>query len=179
MATIKAKIAGKVMTLLGYDGTDFQNIRTDSSGFPVVKIGEMDVGYTFPYIEAGGWMRVYPDQHIMRFADVLRDTVENLNAIAGLNNLDSTKVPAGELWVITSIVAYVNPAGCTQIWLTTLTGGVMYPVDVVLTPAAFQPAKFSGFLPLVPGEGIRAQFYGCTIGDDIRLRLNGYKMVVA
>lgn len=98
---------------------------------------------------------------------------ETLTADETSEMLYSTTVPAGKRWRINSIFA-VNPNGFSGfIRISKWSSGIIYILDERHDMPEDIGLPWSGELWLLTGEKIQARFYDITIGNTVRLYLNG------
>jgi len=91
MSAIKAAIAGKIMTLLGYDGANFQNVKVDADGKVYVKVeDDTDLAVRlYGDVALDGWhsVMVAPDGQLVV---VLAGDMENHVIASGYNGVTFT-----------------------------------------------------------------------------------------
>lgn len=113
------------------------------------------------------------------YSDLLYESYENLNAPAVFAFLTAASVPAGEIWIITHILAYDTDNAITRINLVAHDGVTAHAIRAKQTIAVYEEVMFTGRLVLKKDWYIQAHYWGCTAGDDIYLHIHGYKMKVA
>jgi len=132
------------------------------------------------YFKGGAWgwngSRWHKNPIQLGFAEIYREHVEELSAVASTDDLQSSVVPGSELWVITNIAAYDVNTDITAIELLVRDGVSWYGLMRYMPTAAGDWLQWSGRLLLGPGEWIYALFTGTVAGDDIMMNLHGYKM---
>jgi len=113
------------------------------------------------------------------YTDTLRIRKVEANAVAGTNVLESSAVPAGEIWVVSLVRGWdaISAVGTSNIGV--VTGGVNYPLDDQVAPAAGADARFTGSLVLKEGDKLRFTVWGATAGDVLYLIGLGYEMGVS
>ena len=109
----------------------------------------------------------------------LADRKSDTNAAAGTNTLTSSTPAAGEIWVVTHIAAEDVTSAITRIVVYANMDAVNLDLFTALSPGGFATLDRQGQWILAAGDTIRAEFVGCTLGDDIYLTLLGYKMGLA
>ena len=97
---------------------------------------------------------------------------------AGNYNIDLSTVPAGEIWVLTSLAAYALQANPTHIFLSVVHGGTLYYLKRVAYATALLTVDVQCHVVLEPGDKARATFAACAAGDDLRAFAAGYKMKI-
>ena len=266
MGNFQGSVLGALLTLLGWDGTDFQNVKVDGSGHLQVdvlsnvlggdqatettlalvkdRLGalttpaagstnklltdsltelqlikslrnalhtvdlDMLVGYVAKDI--GGWKELeidtggrlvvavtktllptnaateeslqgiednIPDQ-LLGFTDTYVEAIVDLSAATGHNQLDSTSVPANELWTITSASMSDTVNNITSGYIAIVSGGTV--VTLVRGMALLEGVgrDWTGRVILKEDDFIAAVFEGVTLNDDISLQLAGWKASV-
>ena len=112
------------------------------------------------------------------YTDVYIENVRTNDAVAGLNDLDGSLVPAGEVWVVTNVVLFNTDSATTiidmQVWLSPDAVLVRRVRDAI----ANYSAEWAGQVYLKAGYRMRAEFSGCTLNDNLRANFLGYKMAV-
>jgi len=135
--------------ILGFDGTTPTRIQTDSAG------------------------RLYA---VPGFESVVSGYATNTSAAAGYNGLVGTVVPAGKVWVITCCNAWNDTSASTRIIIGLDNGAVHLWTKSVEAPNADQQVTLEAPLILAAGSKVVADFYGCTLNDDIGLAWHGYQI---
>lgn len=107
------------------------------------------------------------------------DKAYNLSAGAGDNYLYLTIVPAGEVWVVTSIAGKDNTNNPTRIILGIYDGTSYYELKEGVTPGAGIAVSLNVPTYLKAGDKVFTLISGCVLNDDIFLTANGYKMKIA
>ncbi len=105
-----------------------------------------------------------------------RATVSNPSA--GPNDKDLTAVPAGEVWVISSIWGKNDTRTC-QIRIKLLLAGFAHWLAVATTSAAGVPLVQLGNFILKEGDYVRITFFDNQLNDTLIWGACGYKMKVA
>lgn len=157
MAKINATIAGKIMTLLGYDGTNFQNVAVDAAD------GHLQVDVlTAPLPEASGTLYNYV--HIM--------------TAAGNYMLTGHTVAANTVFVLTSMGAY-NSSGVTgAVWEGAKLGASNRWFMYQALPAPASVVFWAGRLYIPAGFSIISYFAGVGNGDVLVFDYSGYTLQV-
>ena len=113
------------------------------------------------------------------FNDRYAETVSNLDPGAGAITLDTTAVPAGEVWIVQCVEAYNDARGVRMLAvLRTSTTSEASVFDITTTVAGGR-AIANGQWVLKAGDCVRFYFLTTTAGDDLYGHLWGYKMKVA
>jgi len=112
------------------------------------------------------------------YSDVYSDGEGTNDAAAGANILQCTQVPAGEIWVVTSITATDRTRMIARIDLVADVAGGERRLANKVVPAAYELVAWSGMLVLKEDDRVWFDFQGCTAGDDLRCYAVGYKMKI-
>lgn len=113
------------------------------------------------------------------YNDVVSEQVDDSNLPAGNQNLTGATVPAGEVWVITSLSIYFSSATISQILIAQVVDGNTVPLYANGSPSTTTWYAATGSFVLGPGDNLYGRFYGCTAGDTGQFRYAGYKMDIA
>lgn len=100
-------------------------------------------------------------------------------ATAGTNTFSATAVPAGEVWVVTSVRAVNINTNNSEVEFGIYDGTSRKGFYRTLLPGANKDMMWNGHVYLKEADYIQAIFYGCTLNDDIYVDIFGYKMKVA
>ena len=178
MGQLLTEVLGRIVTMLGWDGTDFYAFRVDASGHLQVDVlsSALPAGAATEANQATLLDR-FPNS-AFRFKARYVQRVQKLGIAAGNQTLNGTTVPAGEVWIVTAGLAFNDISGNSQIYIGASDGTTDYIADRRVSTAADDVVKLSGAMYLAPGDHAKAIFSGCTAGDNICLCLFGYKMSV-
>lgn len=148
----------KPVGILGYDGTDFYAVKVDAAGNLV--LGSK--------LESG-------DQHMGFKATVNLGTQATISGANGY--IETTAVPAGEIWVLSRILArdsttattlheYQTNDGAAQLRFSVQRGtfGISYVTETV------------GLVYLSAGDKVRVTFTGGAANDTCVIWVHGYSM---
>lgn len=116
---------------------------------------------------------------VFGFSEVYHEQVKDLNATVTSDALTGSAVDPGEIWVVTSVVAYDKNTNITEVHASVSDGATWWPFAQRFPTAAGEYLVWSGMLVLEEGDYIDAGFGGTVAGDDIYLNINGYKMKIA
>jgi len=176
MPTVTPKEAPDPRSILGYDGSNFFVIKTDSDGHLQVDVLEIDV-------LAAALQSVATDRFQVRGEDQLHSYEDTLQIyVTGELPIDdgwlaTDPVPAADVWVITNIqlenaTTSVNSArvvrwiGATPYYFGCLTRDI--PFGEIVCWCGWQWAK--------DGHVITGQFVGGKTGDVCRMWITGHIM---
>ena len=144
--------------MLGWDGTDFYALKVDSTGNLVLANALKNGDQLFSYK-----------------SNVL-DRATGLISGAG-GYYESSVVPAGDVWVITNIVAVDWTSTCTEHIYEIRSGGLGYNIYVIQAAFAIKQRSWLGTqIYLEAGEWLRVYFTGALANDTIYIFLTGHSM---
>lgn len=106
-------------------------------------------------------------------------TTGTTTAGAGDNYLYGSIVPAGEIWVVTSIATWDVNTNPSVIGIGIEHSGSYYTLKQAPTPGLNTVFSLNNPTYLAAGDRVYVYFGGCTLNDDIYITINGYKMKVA
>jgi len=135
-----------------------------------------------PYFKDGGWgwdgtlWRKLPI--VWGYSDRYAQRLVNVNAALGDNTVTGSTVPEGEVWVVTAVVAFNTVSAITRCELEVYDGADTYFFRRKQTVAKDEETAYQGQIVMKKDDRIRATFVGCVAGDDLHLRMLGYKMQV-
>ena len=133
------------------------------------------------------WLKVDSDGHVQidvlslpaaknlgLLESIVIERVSNLNASEGANSLDCTTVPSGKILVVRSLCMLNNTSAVTAVTFTTNDGSDVYNLIRDMTGKAAEAAlEWTGEI-YIPATGyVRANWYGCTAGDDLYFDIYG------
>ena len=164
--------------MLGWDGADYYVLRTDAAGnVQMDALGNANLDQALQSIAADR-LQVRGEDQLFSFKGVLVET--RTAVVSGASGyIESIVVPAGEVWVVTTLVAHDSTSPLTSIYFQARHDGVN--VEVYSEWGAFvayQSAVWSGHTYLDPGDTIRAGFAGSLVGDSCILDITGYRMTL-
>ena len=113
------------------------------------------------------------------YSEVYHEKVSDMNATVTSDALVGSAVPAEEIWVVTSVVAYDKTTNVTQISASVTDDVTWWPFAQLFPTAAEEYLQWSGMVVLEQGDRIYVGFNGTIAGDDIYLNIHGYKMKIA
>ena len=200
MPTVNPPKAPMPRALLGYDGTDFYVLRTDATGHlqidvltsalpagaataanqdtEITALQLIDNLYNALQSVATDRLRVRGENQLFSFKGVL--CVARASGISGAGGYgDSDAVPAGEIWVVTTVSAGDSSSATTQHRFFNRHDGTdaRFYTRVATIPAA-EHSTWGGLTTLDEGDIVRAYFIGGLAGDTVRVELTGYRMTL-
>lgn len=95
---------------------------------------------------------------------------------AGDYNVDLAGCTAGQVWVVTTIMAINTVSVCTWIGLINRTGAVSYFLKRDDSPTITEGISWAGHTYLENPDFIRARFIGCGGADNLSVYVTGYRM---
>ena len=126
-----------------------------------------------------GGCHVQPEQMfnlIFGYNDQYRQVVWTASATLGANRQYGTEVPAGEVWVVTSMCAYDGTNNPGQIAVGMYNGSSYLNVNMAVGVVANQAVVFNGLMVMKAGDKAQAFYGSCTAGDGLTFAITGYKM---
>jgi hypothetical protein len=140
MATLIGETIGKIVQILGFDGTDYRPFKVDSNG--QLLVGNM---VTLPSLTA-------KRRHYIK--SVLYES-RNGSANSGNITLNFTAVPAGYYAVYFSVACYLSAGSAGYIQMHVMCDGVNYPMSNQNTAAVPRTNELPRELILDEGSNIR------------------------
>lgn len=143
--------------------------------------GDVSVTQTNPAnLQSGinGWINAAWQKQPLIFGysgDILR-LASNTNLAAGTNQVNDSAVPAGEIWVVTSLsMAYVGTVP-TSIRLSIVAATVAYRLFQQNAPVSDMAYDRQGYWIMQEGDNLRCTVLGATAGDDLFFWVNGFRL---
>jgi len=163
MAKFAGQVLGRILTLLGWDGTEFRNVLVNDAGRLQVD------GITVSTPEG---IAIEARQSLG--AGTIRGVVSLDTHALGQINLTSSAVPAGKAWLITNI-ATANYNTLVPILRVRVEGD---DGTIMVQEATNWPKDkwccWSGQLWMWESDVLIAAFYQTAVDDSLRLLFNGY-----
>jgi hypothetical protein len=122
---------------------------------------------------------IQPEQFfnlIFGYHDAYGERARERDASAGDNVLEGTHVPAGEVWIVTSLLGYAGNTVITKLSIGIYDGTTYKNVAIKPSPAINVGVQTQGFWPMKEGDRIFGYFSGCGASEDIIIEAIGYKM---
>lgn len=113
------------------------------------------------------------------YSDVYHEALSDINVSAGTNTLVGATVPAGEVWVVTSIIAYNTTSANSFLSIIIYNGVTNYNLTRKKDAVANVVEQWIGNVYLEEDDRVRIAFDGCTLNDDLYAFILGYKMKIA
>ena len=129
-------------------------------------------------VDAAGRLQVRGEDQLFSYLGVLAETRELFISGAG-GYVESPGVPAGEIWVVTTVSACDATTGVSSIWIANRHDGVN--VDIQVETRAFaiwDRSNWAGHTCLDYDDTIRAYFTGGLAGDTCRICITGHRMTL-
>lgn len=174
-----SKAKGILQTPVWYDSTDdeVKPLVNDDGQLPVflAEVGDaLDVriyGY-----DGTTWQKL---PLIWGYTDRWVENIIELNAVAGVNVIQSAAVSVGYVYELNAANTFNNTSVSGQ-YLEVVCGAVVIRLNgTVGVAAGTVTPTFPIGIRLKEGDYVRALFTGCVAGDDLYLRIAGVKMKVA
>ena len=142
--------------LLGWNGADYYVIRSD----------------------AGGRLQVRGEDQLFSFKGVLALRVAAV--VSGVDGfIASGVVPAGEIWVVTTITARDSTSPTTAMEFRNYHDATEVLIHAQLQAfVAWEAAVWVGHTYMDPADYIRVDFIGALVGDNCYLYVTGYRMTL-
>ncbi|KKL99831.1 hypothetical protein LCGC14_1810480 [marine sediment metagenome] len=113
---------------------------------------------------------------LLGFSDTATESVSR-DTIAANETIDSTVVPAGEIWVIATMALRNNSSGLTSAGLYfNIDGNYLIVKQELAALAQFEWFIWVGMVVLAEGDSVAWSYTGTTIGDAMQLNFIGYKI---
>jgi len=94
-------------------------------------------------------------------------------------SLDSPAVPAGEIWVVTTVVVCDSTSPCASIVVANFHDGAGFEIEREVKAFAIGERKnWGGHTYLDPSDTIRVTFYGGKAGDTCHVWITGFRMTL-
>ena len=91
--------------------------------------------------------------------------------------IESPAVPAGQVWVVTTVIVRDATRALTEVDFVSYHDGTLYMFGTVVRAIAVnEPVPWSGHVYLDAGDTIRCDMTGCQAGDDCSMYCLGYRM---
>jgi hypothetical protein len=176
---------GDLAGICGHDGTDWLKVAVDANGYLKVVgggvAGAIEVTQDTPgdllvgshQYDGSNWRK---SNLLWGYHEVLLEQVLDTNADAGLNTLDATAVPSGEVHYVTSVYAANNTTNPSVIAMGITRGATTYSFKRVTLPGAGTSVESTNPVVLKQGDKIRVSISGCVAGDTIIMNIFGYIM---
>jgi hypothetical protein len=138
---------------------------------------------TEPLFKDGGWgwdtsqWRKLP--LLWGYSAKYQEAVLDSNMGAGDSGLEGSAVPAGEVWLVKHLSAFVVSATCTKIRFRAYKSPDYNQLADFVSPTTGVIVHLVCEVVMDEGTEMRAQFYDMTSGDDARFYISGYKMKIA
>jgi len=198
MAKVVPPGAPAPQSALGWDGTDFYVIRTDATGHAQIDVltsalpaGAATAAHQVTQTTAlqliddlrGALQSVATDRLQVRGEDQLF-TFKGVLALRSYGPVsraggdrDSAAVPAGEIWVVTSVVAGDTTTATTRQYIMNRHNGADVNIhDEIRAFTTSERIRWSGHTYLDVGDVIRVGFIGSLAGDNCVVDITGYRM---
>lgn len=198
MSRVLAQIAGTIATILGHDGTDFQNIKTDTDGHPQVDVlsnalpTDAATETTLALVKTAAESltdllhalhSVNTDEFKVRGEDQLPSYKESLvstvtGAVSGAGGyLDSPAPAAGLVWKVTNVhTTDVTSATAAHTYMVQR-GAASYRFWAEVSALAAGARSFyRGEVWLEPADTIRVIYAGSKAADSCMIDLTGVVM---
>lgn len=116
---------------------------------------------------------------LLGYQNTINGSYSQATGGGGQITLNGATVPANEIWIIQSAVAYASGATTTVASINIVQSGVQYVIDLLPTPAAYTPVKTINPIILSAGDNLRAVFTNLPASQTLYLHYTGYKMAIS
>jgi hypothetical protein len=120
-----------------------------------------------------------PQDQLIAYRDVVRETWSNTEAAAGTNYHDFLTIAAGYVFIIQGVFAVNVTTAASNVDLYIRSGGINYYIMASGGSTPSNKIQYIGALVLKSGEVLRVAWNGCVLYDDIYAWVAGYKFLVA
>lgn len=170
-------IADGEIHLYAWDGDSWEKVTIDASGHLQVDVAAaIALSVQQQQYTGSAWVK---SNLLWGYNDLFAEVVYDTNASAGTNTLETTAVPSGYVYILTSCMVVNINSVCTRIRKLAWRSGTEYcDFDTSSSPAAGIHQPIACWIPLKEGDTVRGVFYGCVLNDDIYLAVWGYKMKI-
>lgn len=105
------------------------------------------------------------------------ERIINTNAVAGMNTLNSSVVPAGKYWRVQAVEAFNNTSAPTFVTIAATVNTIPISLLHVATPGLSVSVSWNkGEIGLFPGDTITCYYGGCVIGDNLYLVIHAIEV---
>ncbi len=120
-----------------------------------------------------------PQNQLLAFRDTVREAWSDTNAGVGTNTHNFTTVPAGQAWVVDSLLAFNATTAASFISIALVSGATSVSIAYTAYNAVTRLVELYPGIVLKAGEYIQAGFLNCVAGDDIYAHLAAHMFKVA
>ncbi len=177
MGSFQGSVLGALRTLLGWDGTDFQNVKVDSSGHLQIDVLSNVLGGDQATETSLQGIEDQVKDTLLNIKDYLFDYTSTTASGANFTGY-ATSVPSGEIWHITTIMAFNVTRAATQIRIGTRIGASTLWFFDDSSPVLAIQSTWNGHIWLGVDDEVAVYITGCQADDVIRFALWGHKITV-
>lgn len=120
-----------------------------------------------------------PQNQLLAYRDVIGEVFTDTTADAGLNTVNFTQVPAGEVHVVDSIYAENSVTAACYILAYITRSAVAYWITRTLFYPVTQYIALQGPFVLKASDCLSIAFYNCVLNDTLRAHYVGHKFLIA
>jgi len=162
--------------VLGWDGTTWRVMAVDAAGnLQVDVLSNANLDGALQSVGADR-LQVRGEDQLFSFDEPYLEAQQALAVAAGHRILQTGAIPAGDIHVVTNIVAQNGSSVNPYIYVAITRGGVDYVVARSTTPVVGEGIQLQCKLYLIPGDVVLAYFRACALNDNIFLWVVGYVM---
>jgi len=171
---LKGAVIGKIVTPVGYDGTDFENVKTDADGHLQVDVLSGGGGTGLATEAKQDAQLALMKRHINEYNGIWHCYIHQPSSPGGSYLFYGPVVPAGKLYIWQSF-SLENATHAMIAWVCFILAssvayvvgsGASYPAAIWLTGTINNV--------LVAGDQVVGNIYGTTAGDDLHFTAQGY-----
>lgn len=178
---------GYLAGLCGHDGTGWLKVKTDANGYLYV-VGTGTAGAIEVTQDTPGDLLVGQHQYdgsawrksnlIFGYNDRILEVAEDTDVGAGTQTLEIAVDTSGYVWVITAVCFFWQGTSCSFLTAQITDGTNVVDLESDGSPTSGLRLFVRGEFVLKAGDKIQVKAFGLTAGDDLYLRVNGYKMKI-
>jgi len=146
---------------------------------PVSALGvDKDGNYTVLRVDDVGRLQVGGQAQLFAYGSHILQGLSANNTEAKAYFLNGNQVTSGEVWVFTSISAFVTGGTWAYIGIYLYDGSANYALSILPNPSAYQTVTFHGHVPAINPQRVEAIGVSTATGGAFYLNIIGYKIKV-
>jgi hypothetical protein len=166
---------GFLVVPIGFNPSDdLRSLELDASDNLKVAFAAAAQGLVGPH----GWVSGAWQKSALPFgpSGTVTRSFSNTSLPAGTSIKDDSIVPAGELWVITVVIAVMFSATITSMYPMVKVGGIYARIFSENAPITTYRYDRQCQVVLMPGDNLAIGVVGATLNDDVYMDALGYRM---
>lgn len=152
---------------------DGHNVTVDNADIEVVQPTPADLKMAQHQYDGAAWRK---SNLLWGYNGLVAEAVDDEDLGADTQYLNGTTVPAGEIWVLSTVTGAVASGTAVNLFFTIISNGVTMHVFSDPSPTSGQWYVSTGQFVLGYQDYVQLQIQSCTAGDVARMRYGGYKM---